>query len=433
MSCNPVNQFRMKFQRNSTSILLLAIMLVIDFKPVSADIELPDRRKEQFQKGSGHYVIPTPYSIPGLGDGFLIAGAITNINDSYTDIYGFAAAGDIEGYGVFATELHLLDRTLILDLSANSFSKATSQVYPARGMDTDANDYVLAELDRNDFSGARLTYSLYDRRLEFYGLVYRNKSRLAAIRDQEGNLIQFADDPGSDTSESVTYGVRFDLTDDYTDPRKGIRFETSIWHSPASDRSNPDYDILELNLTGYIPMRSRDTLVLNYFQAGTDVNRKGETDPDQIEAELGIDCDLLSADLQTDCQSIVNNEVAQNTYGSVGSLGGLSRLRSFPDNRFSGSQVRFYGIEYRWNLVEESEPFDYFLAKDIRTVFQLAAFYERGAIADSKSELDASMRDSWGIGARLVTQSGLIFRADWATGDEGDELSIIFGYPWEIF
>jgi len=408
-------------------------MGILSAPALKAEVEFPDRRKDQFNKGSGHYVIPSPYSIPGLGEGVLIAGALTNFNESFTDIYGFAATGDIEGYGIFVTELHLLDRAVILDLSANSFSKATSQVYPARGMETDADDFVLAELDRNDFTGARLTYTLFDRRLEFFGLMYRNDSRLAAIRDRDGNLIQFADDPDSDTSESITYGIRLDLTDDYTDPRKGIRFETSLWHSPTDDRSNPDYDIVEFNLTGYIPMRSRDTLVLNYFEAGTNVGRTGETNPGAIEAELGIDCDALSEPLLSDCRSFVNNRIAENTYGSVGALGGLSRLRSFPNDRFSGSQVRFYGIEYRWNLVEETEPFDYFFAKDIRTVFQLAAFYERGAITDDKSKLDDSMRDSWGIGARLVTQSGLIFRADWATGDDGDELSIIFGYPWEIF
>ena len=93
----------------------------------------------------------------------------------------------------------------------------------------------------------------------------------------------------------------------------------------------------------------------------------------------------------------------------------------------------FFGIEYRWNLVEETKPFDYFFAKDIRTVIQLAAFYERGTIADDRNDLWATMRESYGIGARLVTKSGLIFRADVATGDEGKEISIIFGYPWEVF
>ncbi len=194
-------------RRLFSSLLLILLAGPLAIQIAGADISIPERRKAQFSKGEGRYIIPSPYSIPGLGDGLLVAGALTNLNDSYADYYGFAATGDIEGYGFFATELHLIDRTLILDLSANSFSKATAQVYPARGMDTDADDYVLAELDRNDFTGARLTYTLYDRRLEFYTLAYRNESSLAAIRDRDGNLIQYAIDADADTSENITYGI----------------------------------------------------------------------------------------------------------------------------------------------------------------------------------------------------------------------------------
>ena len=81
-----------------------------------------------------------------------------------------------------------------------------------------------------------------------------------------------------------------------------------------------------------------------------------------------------------------------NTFGSVGSLGGLSRLHSYPEDRFKGSHAKFFGIEYRWNIVEETKPFNYFFAKNIRVVLQLAAFYERGAISDNKDELWSIIR-----------------------------------------
>jgi outer membrane translocation and assembly module TamA len=80
-----------------------------------------------------------------------------------------------------------------------------------------------------------------------------------------------------------------------------------------------------------------------------------------------------------------------------------------------------------------NQTFRLLFAKDIRTVFRLAVFYERGAISDDRGSLRREMRESYGIGARLVTKSGLIFRADIATGDEGKEVSIIFGYTWEVF
>jgi outer membrane protein assembly factor BamA len=410
-----------------------SILLLITTYCSLADIELPERRKDQFLTDPGYYLVPTPYSIPGLGSGLTIVGAMTNINQSHADVYGFAATGDIQGYGLFGTEIHLIEKKLILDLSLTSFDKATSQVYFQRGMLTSKDDYVLAELDRSDFSGGRLTYTVFDRRVEFYGLIYQNKSRLAAIRDRDGNLIQAAVDSELNTSDNLTYGLRLDLTDDYIDPRRGLRLESSVWHSPPDTDSDPDFDIIELNLTGYLPIGKRDTIALNYFQADTRVNRTGQTDPSIVESELGLDCSTGTAEDQANCQSFVDDKVAQNTFGSVGALGGLSRLRSYPEGRFSGSHARFIGIEYRWNIVEETKPFNYFFARDIRSVIQLSAFYERGTISDDRNELWSTMRDSYGIGARLVTKSGLIFRADVATGDEGEEISIIVGYPWEVF
>ena len=412
--------------------ILLSITLIVIALPVAA-IELPDRRKDQFPTDPGYYLVPAPYSIPGLGGGFIAVGAMTNINQTNADLYGFAAGGDIQGYGLFATELHLIKKKLLLDVTHTNFQQVSSQVYSQRGMNTSADDFILAELDHAVFGGARLTYTMYDRRVEFYGVLYKNESRLAAIRDSDGNLIQSTFNSETRTSDTYTYGMRLDLTDDYIDPRRGIRVETSLWHTPPSNDDSPDFDIVELNLTGYIPMGSRNTLALNYFQADTRVNRQGETDPAAVEDKLGLDCSTGSEQDQANCLSIVNNTVAENTYGSVGSLGGLSRLRSYPEDRFKGSHSRFIGVEFRWNLIEETKPFNYFFARDIRTVIQLAAFYESGAISDNKDELWDTRRESYGIGVRLVTKSGLIFRADVATGDEGEELSIIFGFPWEVF
>jgi len=415
------------------STLSLAMSTMLLSTTAMANIELPERRKDQYYTDPGYYIVPTPYSIPGLGKGFIVVGAMTNIQQSYADMYGFVATGDIEGYGFFGTEMHLIDKQLILDLSVTGFDKATSQVYRQRGMNTSSDDYIFAELNRSDFTGARLTYSMLERRLEFYGVFFKNEARLAAIRDRDGTLIQATINSELNKSTSYTYGLRLDLTDDYVDPRRGVRIESSLWHSPPNDSNDPDFDIIELSLTGYLPMGKRDTLAMNYFQADTLVDRQGQTNPSTVETNLGLNCSTGTIQNQLDCQSLVNNTVAQNTFGSVGALGGLSRLRSYPEDRFKGSHAKFVGLEYRWNLIEETRPFDFFIAKDIRTVIQLAAFYERGAISDNKDSLWGSMRESYGIGARLVTKSGLIFRADAAYGDEGVELSIIFGYPWEVF
>lgn len=424
-----------RYNRLYKCIVILFYALLLSVTSVVADegITLPERRHNQFLTEPGHYVVPTPYSIPGIGSGVIVVGALTNINRSSADVYGFLATGDIKGYGFFATEIHLLEKQLILDLSSISFNKASSQVYAKRGMRTSKDDYVQAELDRSRFNGARLTYTAFDRRVEFYGLIYKNEARLAAIRDRNGTLIQTTVNSELNKSDSLSYGFRLDLTDDYVDPRRGLRLESSIWHSPPDTADDPDYNIVELNLTTYIPFGIRDTLALNYFQADTSVDRQGQTNPAAVATDLGLNCSSLVGQTQLDCLNFIDDTVAQNTYGSVGALGGLSRLRSYPEGRFSGSHAKFIGAEYRWNVVEGTKPFDFFLVKDVRTAIQISAFYERGAISDNKDELWSEMRASYGVGARLVTKSGLVFRADIATGDEGEEVSIMIGYPWEVF
>lgn len=58
---------------------LLSLVILFIAMPAAA-IDLPDRRKDQFPTDPGYYLVAAPYSIPGLGNGFIIIGAMTNIN-----------------------------------------------------------------------------------------------------------------------------------------------------------------------------------------------------------------------------------------------------------------------------------------------------------------------------------------------------------------
>ncbi|MCZ6749217.1 MAG: hypothetical protein O7D96_07980, partial [SAR324 cluster bacterium] len=104
--------------------------------------------------------------------------------------------------------------------------------------------------------------------------------------------------------------------------------------------------------------------------------------------------------------------------------------RSYPQDRFQGAHTAFYGAEFRWNLTDELTPFDYLFWKDVRTGIQLAFFGETGTVAESRGKLWDESRESYGMGLRLITGSGSVYRADYATGDEGGELTVFFFYPW---
>lgn len=393
----------------------------------------PDRRKDQFMNDPGYYVFPMPYSIPGVGAGVGVIGIGMNVGGTYTDLFGFALAGGLQGWGAGVSDIHLVPRKLILDVTSIQFGKSTITSYQQRGMETDKHDFSYLQFDNYGFTGGRLTATFFDRMFEVYGGGYRIGSQLDKVLDQNKNTIQ--DIQGSPQWRTSVYGlgVRGDLTDDYYDPRKGFRLDVSRWWSPPATSSNPDFYRIEYNATAYLPLGKHSTWLFNYFRSDAVVVRQGATNRADVENEQGLKCGSLTGEDQVKCNQIVDNIIAANTYGTATGLGGTSRLRSYPDNRFVGAHTVFYGTEVRWNLTEEARPFDIFIAKDVRTVLQVAMFYEMGSVADHREDLGNIFRSSYGAGFRMVTASGIVLRADLATGREGIETTIILGYPWESF
>ncbi|GMR20144.1 MAG: hypothetical protein BMS9Abin36_0739 [Gammaproteobacteria bacterium] len=410
----------------------MALVIVISVCSVDVASAI-ERRRDQFLDTQGYYVFIAPYSLPGIGSGVGLVGAVSNIANSYTDFYAYALGGDIEGGGFALSDVHLISKRLVFDLIGSNFSKLFLQNYNTRGIGGDKDDYTLLELDNNEFLGARLTGIFYDRMLEFYTMGYDGNWHISALHDSEGDLIQTLDDSDDIDYGAFILGARVDYTDDYQNPRVGIRLDVNANKARDREDHSPDQYRLQYNLTGYIPFRRWDTLVLNYFQADAVVQSEGETDPAQVAQIFAFDCTQGTTAQQADCNNLVDTIVSANRYGTAGGLGGTSRLRAYPQNRFNGAHVRFAAVEYRWNITDESTPFNILIAKDIRTSIQMAVFYEIGAVADRSSQLYDKTRSNVGVGARMVTEGGFVIRADIATGNEGPGVSIIIGYPWESF
>jgi hypothetical protein len=425
-----------------TTVKRIAIVLVV--AALSAAVQaacadeaafFPDRRKDQFMNDPGYYVFPMPYSIPGVGAGVGVMGIGMNVGGTYTDLFGFALTGGLPGAGAGVSDIHIIPKTLILDVTSIQFGKSTITNYQQRGMETDKHDFSYLQFDNYGFTGGRLTATSFDRRFEVYGGGYRIGSQLDKILDQNKNTIQDIQDSPRWRTSVYGLGVRGDLTDDYYDPRKGFRLDVSRWWSPPATSSNPDFYRIEYNATAYLPIGKHSTWLFNYFRSDAVVVRQGETNPSVVEKQQGLNCSdpALTPQQKKDCDNVISNIIAGNTYGTATGLGGTSHLRSYPDNRFMGAHTVFYGTEVRWTLTEEARPFDIFIAKDIRTVLQVALFYEMGSVADKRQDLGDVYRSSYGAGFRMVTASGIVLRADVASGREGIETTIIIGYPWESF
>ncbi len=422
----------MKRLRPVLAVLLLFLFPLFSF---ADDAFPPERRKPQFTTDPGYYVFPMPYSIPGVGEGLGVLGIGMNLGGSHTDVFGFLLGGGITGEGFGVTDIHIVPEHLILDLTGINFAKASVTSFRGRGMNTDKHDFSYLQFTNYHFAGGRLTATFDERRYEIYGGAYKIGSELDKILDQNRNAILDVQEPVVWRTTVYGFGLRGDLTDDYNDPRRGVRLDVGRWWSPPATDRDPDFYRIEYNATAYLPLGKRSTWVFNYFRSDAVVVRQGETNPSAVEQQQGLNCGdpTLTPQQRADCLSVVDNIVAGNTYGTASGLGGTSRLRSYPNDRFSGAHTEFYGTEVRWTLTEEAHPFDIFIAKDVRTALQVAAFYEMGSVADKRSDLGNLYRSSYGAGFRMITASGIVLRADLASGREGIETTIIVGYPWESF
>ncbi|NOR51639.1 MAG: hypothetical protein GQ470_03380 [Gammaproteobacteria bacterium] len=147
---------------------------------------------------------------------------------------------------------------------------------------------------------------------------------------------------------------------------------------------------------------------------------------------MGTGCALSDTVCLQAEQELVDSIILQRRNGSATSLGGNDRLRGYPQGRFNGGHMAFIGTEYRWNFVRESkEPLDLFVWKDIPTTLQLAFFVEAGTVSENSQQLWDDYRTSYGIGGRILSASGSVYRADLAMSDEGNEVIVFFYYPWK--
>ena len=87
--------------------------------------------------------------------------------------------------------------------------------------------------------------------------------------------------------------------------------------------------------------------------------------------------------------------------------------------------------EFRWNFsASDGDKIDLFFLQDLVDEMQLAFFFEQGSVSETKTELGSTVKYSFGSGFRVLSGSGNLYRADFATGDEGPVVTVIIQYPW---
>ena len=414
--------------------VILSCLVVLFFQPVSA-FEF-ERRRDQFIDTPGYLILPVPYSYPGIGEGMVLVGYAGNAFETKLDAILLAFNGDAEGYYLMLNEMFLVDELLYFNASQMKISKFGVMMFEQRGMETDADDHFIYVGDKYQQSRAQAVFTLFDRRLEFWYAMDEWAAKATDIYDSKEVLITHYDDPEEIQTKSTSYGVQLDLTDDRTDPRSGLRLKSASARYPAQKSGDPDYTVLTVGATLYIPLLEDSTWVFHYSRSDAKVITEGNTDVAAIAAENGIaKCSLIpDPTAQLVCQAAymanAQNTASANKYGTSDSLGGAYRLRAYPEGRYKGAHTELRGSEFRWNFNTSKSQIDIYFLKDIVHAVQLALFWEEGSVSETEETLGDITRSVYGTGFRFVAESGNVYRLDWATGDEGSQVTALFQYPW---
>lgn len=412
--------------------ILGAMILLLATQAVSAFDSVP-RRRDQFGQDFSYFIYPVGGEIPGLGKAAGVGASILNINDTDADFTGFSLKGDFEASGYTLLDMHIIPRTLVFDIGYYDF--LVSPIQYRRGLDSDNSDYILPKV-KGAYYLSQLTLTKQQRQLEAYLRYGGGTTQLLQVLDKDGKKFD-AIDSSENRVGFATLGAIADFTDDRLDPRRGLRFEAAANFPRSTSEVQSDYYVTDFNFTGYQPFFNRDTLSYNMFYSGAHVYNQASTDYNELKQKAGLGCEQYPpGPRQNDCyaaeKSYIEGLIQSNRYGNASSLGGTQRLRSFANGRYYAGQTLFYGLEYRMNISRAHTPFNYYIAKGVKTGMQMSLFWEQGSVADHTRDLVKDHRTSYGVGFRLVL-SGVIVRADFARGNEGNEFVLFFNYPWSMF
>ena len=421
--------------KNVLKIFTVCLIYLITENSYGFEIE---RRRDVFTKQYGHLFVPLPYSLPGLGEGLLFIGNFGNIADSTTDLATILGVGDAEFIFGFLDEFFIVtDYVYLQYVKAQGFKYALTN-YRSRGMNTEKNDFVYALGNYWEYDAPTFKLTLYDRMLELGLGRSKQKGRFEKfvapdsddLTKQGDTITEF--DPALEVNfgEKLEFSARIDFTDDYRDPRKGVRNILYLDRQTASSSSEPSFDVITNDLQFYIPFLEKSTLVLNLTFSDANVRKEGETDLEVLKQQSNY-YSCTSESCRETTLGNAKNTMNINKHGTSLYLGGPDRLRSYPQQRFQGAHTVYFATEFRWNFsAADGDEIDLFFMQDLVDEMQVAFFFEQGSVSETKSELGDTVKYSFGSGFRLLSGSGNLYRADFATGDEGPQVTVIIQYPW---
>ena len=400
---------------------------------------VPERRSDQTRTSRGHILTPAIANIPGLGFFYGLIGGLFNIFGSESDVFSYLFWGQVKGKGLGIVEMPApWTEKLTFNLFYNIYDQANFGIHKRTIFSSD-QDVINKKLAYYRLILAQMNYRLLDRRLQLNAGVNSQVEEIDGYYDHQGHKFSHHTSRIG-PNYNLSFGVIGDLSDDRSDPRKGLIFEAFRYERQHLGSIHADYYNIDYNLLYHVPVFTHSTWVFNAYRSDSSVRLQGSRSKDAIKESLDLNCDdFVEAADKERCQyyenHMIEDKILENTYGTSLPIGGTQRLQAYQTNRFQGAHSQTFGSELRVNLTQEFSPFNIGILSGIRTGVQIAAFYEKGIAVDQRSLLaDLSLyKPSYGGGIRFLLASGFVIRLDLAMGDEGRQPIIIFQYPWNVF
>lgn len=393
---------------------------------------VPDRRSETPALEGGHIAFPLYAKVPGLGSTYgagLLTGHLFGTKAKASFV---ASGGDMSVLLANIGQMHLIEDTLVLGI--NGYSTKFAFVNYERGDDSDS-DLFYYTVNREYGGGVDLNFHLWERRLQLNGYVGKSKLKYDSIINSDETEYSNLDDDWNRTL-SQTIELRFDFTDHVSDPQRGVKLQVIQRMSHIQDQLHARFYTLNEILTGYIPVGG-STWAWGAAHSRAHVLSTNGLSEAELEAQMGLNCSTIAdATAQAECEAIeeqrIDDRLTENKTGTAQGLGGPMTLRGYELERFRGRESLFFGTEFRWNVWVNEGSIDYWFIKGDNVSLQVAPFYEVGTVSDGYDKVvEGVYKQSYGLGLRMGL-SGLRVRADVGFSEEGSELTVYAGYPWDL-
>ncbi len=410
------------------------LSLVISFFSVAVLVgcAIPDRRTEMPVFDSGHIAFPVYANVPGLGSAYgagILSGHLFGTSAKASLL---ASGGDMSVLLANIGQIHLIEDMLVVGI--NGYSTKFAFVNYARGAGS-KNDVYYYTVNKEYGGGIDLNFHVWERRIQLNSYVGQSKLKYdSIINSDETEYANMDDDWHRTTTQSIE--LRFDLTDHVLDPHEGVRLQVIQKMNPIQDDLHARFYTLNEILTGYVPV-GESTWAWGALHSRAHMLSDNNLSQAQLQAQMGLNCSSITDPTkQAECTTIetarIQDRLTENQTGTAQGLGGPMTLRGYELDRFRGRESIFFGTEFRWNVWVDEGSIDYWFIKGDDVSFQIAPFYEVGTVSDRPDVItQASYKQSYGLGLRLGI-SGLRVRADFGMSEEGSEVTVFAGYPWDL-